>query len=72
MIRRRQSALAIALEIAVPLALLVAWQAWTVHAADPHFPRLTTRLTERLQRMRQSAQAAATTVPAPVPHDRKK
>jgi murein L,D-transpeptidase YcbB/YkuD len=36
--------------------------------------RLTTRLTERLQRMRQSAAAAATTVPAPTPapHDRKR
>jgi ABC-type nitrate/sulfonate/bicarbonate transport system permease component len=44
--RRRRSTLALALEIAVPLALLVAWQAWTVHAADPHFPRLTTILTE--------------------------
>ena len=36
--------------------------------------RLTTKLTERLQRMRQSAEAAATTVPAPAPapHDRKR
>jgi len=36
--------------------------------------RLTMKLTERLQRMRQSAEAAATTVPAPAPapHDRKR
>jgi ABC-type nitrate/sulfonate/bicarbonate transport system permease component len=44
--RRRQSTLALALEIAVPLALLAAWQLWTVHANDPHFPRLTTILAE--------------------------
>ena len=37
--------LKIAAEIAVPLALLLAWQLWTVHAASPKFPRLSTILT---------------------------
>lgn len=38
--------LAIAAELAVPLALLAAWQVWTVQAQDPFFPRLTTILVE--------------------------
>jgi ABC-type nitrate/sulfonate/bicarbonate transport system permease component len=37
---------AIAAEIAVPIAILAAWQAWTVHARDPKFPRLSTILVE--------------------------
>jgi ABC-type nitrate/sulfonate/bicarbonate transport system permease component len=37
--------LKIAAEIAVPLALLLAWQLWTVHAQSPKFPRLSTILT---------------------------
>jgi ABC-type nitrate/sulfonate/bicarbonate transport system permease component len=37
---------AIAAEIAVPLLILAAWQAWTVHANDPLFPRLSTILVQ--------------------------
>jgi ABC-type nitrate/sulfonate/bicarbonate transport system permease component len=44
--RRGYNALAVGAELAVPLALLVLWQVWTVNAHDPHFPRLTTILTE--------------------------
>jgi ABC-type nitrate/sulfonate/bicarbonate transport system permease component len=44
--RRTYSALAIGAEIAVPVALLVAWQLWTVHANSPYFPRLSTILVE--------------------------
>jgi ABC-type nitrate/sulfonate/bicarbonate transport system permease component len=44
--RRGYTALAVGAELAVPLALLVLWQVWTVHAQDPHFPRLTTILAE--------------------------
>ena len=36
----------IAAEIAVPLLILAAWQAWTVHANDPLFPRLSTILVQ--------------------------
>jgi len=43
--RTYQSA-AIAAEIAVPLLILAAWQAWTVHANDPLFPRLSTILVQ--------------------------
>jgi ABC-type nitrate/sulfonate/bicarbonate transport system permease component len=41
---RRKRTLAIALEIAVPLAILLAWQLWTAHAHSPKFPRLSTIL----------------------------
>jgi ABC-type nitrate/sulfonate/bicarbonate transport system permease component len=44
--RRTYTALAVGAEVAVPLALLAFWQLWTVHAHDPHFPRLSTILTE--------------------------
>src|SRR4029453_14858336 len=44
--RRTYQTAAIAAEIAVPLAILVAWQAWTVHAQDPKFPRLSTILVQ--------------------------
>jgi len=37
---------AIAAEIAAPLLILAAWQAWTVHANDPLFPRLSTILVQ--------------------------
>lgn len=37
---------AIAAEIAVPLAILAAWQLWTVRAQNPQFPRLSTILVE--------------------------
>jgi ABC-type nitrate/sulfonate/bicarbonate transport system permease component len=37
---------AIAAEIAVPLIILGAWQAWTAHAKDPFFPRLSTILVQ--------------------------
>jgi ABC-type nitrate/sulfonate/bicarbonate transport system permease component len=44
--RRTYRTLKIAAEIAVPLALLAAWQLWTTHASDPNFPRLSTILVE--------------------------
>jgi ABC-type nitrate/sulfonate/bicarbonate transport system permease component len=39
-------ALKIGTEIAVPIAILVAWQLWTATADDPNFPRLSTILVE--------------------------
>ena len=44
--RRSYQALTIVAEIAVPVALLIAWQLWTVHAASPKFPRLSTILVD--------------------------
>ena len=38
--------LVIAAEIAVPIAILAAWQLWTVSADDPKFPRLSTILVQ--------------------------
>jgi ABC-type nitrate/sulfonate/bicarbonate transport system permease component len=46
MSRRSYQALTIGAEIAVPVALLLAWQLWTVHAHSPKFPRLSTILVE--------------------------
>ena len=46
MSRGRYNALAIAAEVIVPVAILVAWQAWTVQANSPNFPRLSTILVE--------------------------
>ena len=46
MTSRTYRAAAIAAEIAVPLLILAAWQAWTVHANDPFFPRLSTILVQ--------------------------
>jgi ABC-type nitrate/sulfonate/bicarbonate transport system permease component len=43
---RAYQAAKIGAEIAVPVAILVAWQLWTVHAKDPKFPRLSTILVE--------------------------
>ena len=43
---RRESALAVALEIAVPVAILAAWQIWTATADSPKFPKLSTILVE--------------------------
>jgi ABC-type nitrate/sulfonate/bicarbonate transport system permease component len=43
---RAYSAVKVAAEIAVPVALLVAWQAWTAHAQSQFFPRLSTILVE--------------------------
>jgi ABC-type nitrate/sulfonate/bicarbonate transport system permease component len=43
---RAYSAMKVAAEIAVPVALLVAWQAWTAHAQSQFFPRLSTILVE--------------------------
>jgi sulfonate transport system permease protein len=43
---RTSSALKLAAEIAVPVALLVGWQVWTVHAQSQYFPRLSTILVE--------------------------
>jgi ABC-type nitrate/sulfonate/bicarbonate transport system permease component len=34
--------LKVASEVAVPVAILLAWQLWTVHAHNPKFPRLST------------------------------
>ena len=42
----RYRAAKIAAEIAVPVAILVAWQLWTVHASSQFFPRLSTILVE--------------------------
>jgi ABC-type nitrate/sulfonate/bicarbonate transport system permease component len=36
----------VAAEILVPVLILLAWQLWTVHAATPKFPRLSTILVE--------------------------
>jgi len=44
--RRAYTALKIAAEIAVPVALLVGWQVWTAYADSPKFPRLSTILVE--------------------------
>jgi ABC-type nitrate/sulfonate/bicarbonate transport system permease component len=44
--QRTYRTLAIAAEIAVPLAILAAWQLWTVSANDPKFPRLSTILVQ--------------------------
>jgi len=44
--RRTYSTLAVAAEIAVPVAILLLWQAWTVHADSQYFPRLSTILVE--------------------------
>jgi ABC-type nitrate/sulfonate/bicarbonate transport system permease component len=44
--RRLYNGVAIGAEILVPLAILVAWQVWTVHADNPNFPRLSTILVE--------------------------
>ena len=43
---RTYKTLKIAAEIAVPIAILAAWQLWTVQADDPNFPRLSTILVE--------------------------
>jgi ABC-type nitrate/sulfonate/bicarbonate transport system permease component len=43
---RASRPLKIALEVAVPLAILVAWQLWTASAHEARFPRLTTILVE--------------------------
>jgi len=44
--RRTYTVLAVGAEIAVPLALLAAWQLWTVRADPKYFPRLSTILVE--------------------------
>jgi ABC-type nitrate/sulfonate/bicarbonate transport system permease component len=44
--RRTYQAAAVAAELAVPVAILGAWQLWTAHADDPKFPRLSTILVE--------------------------
>jgi ABC-type nitrate/sulfonate/bicarbonate transport system permease component len=44
--RRTYTTLAVAAEIAVPLAMLAAWQLWTIHANSQYFPRLSTILVE--------------------------
>jgi ABC-type nitrate/sulfonate/bicarbonate transport system permease component len=44
MTREKYRALKVASEVAVPVAILVAWQLWTVQAHNPKFPRLSTIL----------------------------
>jgi ABC-type nitrate/sulfonate/bicarbonate transport system permease component len=44
--RRTYLILAVAAEIAVPVAILLAWQAWTAHAQNPEFPKLSSILAE--------------------------
>src|SRR5205814_2474989 len=46
MSRRTYGRLARAAEIAVPIAILVAWQLWTAHAHSLKFPRLSTILVD--------------------------
>lgn len=46
MTRRTYTLLAFSAELAVPVAILVAWQAWTAHANNPEFPKLSTILAE--------------------------
>lgn len=46
MSRRTYRTLKIAAEIAVPIAILLAWQLWTVQADSQFFPRLSTILVE--------------------------
>jgi len=43
---RTYRSLKIGAEILVPIAILVAWQLWTVQSDDPNFPRLSTILVE--------------------------
>jgi ABC-type nitrate/sulfonate/bicarbonate transport system permease component len=43
---RTSNAVKVAAEIAVPVALLLGWQAWTVHAHSQYFPRLSTILVQ--------------------------
>jgi ABC-type nitrate/sulfonate/bicarbonate transport system permease component len=44
--RRTYTVLAVGAEIAVPVALLAAWQLWTVRSDPQYFPRLSTILVE--------------------------
>jgi ABC-type nitrate/sulfonate/bicarbonate transport system permease component len=44
--RRTYQAFKIGAELAVPVALLAAWQIWTAQAQSPRFPRLSTILVE--------------------------
>ena len=46
MSRRLYNGVAIGAEVLVPLAILAAWQLWTVQADSDHFPRLSTILVE--------------------------
>jgi ABC-type nitrate/sulfonate/bicarbonate transport system permease component len=46
MSRRAHNRLAIGLELAVPILILVGWQLWTAHAHSPKFPRLSTILVD--------------------------
>ncbi len=44
--RRTHATLAVTAEIAVPIAILAAWQVWAANAADPHFPPPSTIVAE--------------------------
>jgi len=44
--KRTYTVLKVGAEIAVPIAILAAWQLWTVHAHSQYFPRLSTILVE--------------------------
>lgn len=46
MSRRASNRLAVGLEVAVPILILVGWQLWTAHAHSPKFPRLSTILVD--------------------------
>ena len=43
---RTYRALKIGAEVAVPIAILVAWQVWTTQSGNPNFPRLSTIMVE--------------------------
>jgi ABC-type nitrate/sulfonate/bicarbonate transport system permease component len=62
--RRTYSALAVAAEIAVPFAILLLWQAWTVHADSQYFPRLSTILVEFRHLWLSPGQSAPTSCPS--------
>ena len=61
--RRAYRAAKVGAEILVPIAILVAWQLWTVHAHTPKFPRLSTILVE-FKRLWLFAQFGADVVPS--------
>jgi ABC-type nitrate/sulfonate/bicarbonate transport system permease component len=45
-VTRTRRTLLVAVEVAVPVAILVGWQLWTAHAHSPKFPRLSTILVD--------------------------
>jgi ABC-type nitrate/sulfonate/bicarbonate transport system permease component len=61
--RRAYRMLMVATEIAVPIAILLAWQLWTAHAHSPKFPRLSTILVQ-FQHMRLFSEFGTHVVPS--------